>query len=385
MPAFSAPQQWQWLPFNACYSGGASMKKRIGVLTGGGDCPGLNAVIRGVVKAAIIQHGWEVVGIEDGFDGLLTGRCRQLSIDDVRGILPRGGTILGTSNRGNPFARPVEKGGKIEYVDSSDEVVERIKSLGIGALVVIGGEGSLKIAVDLMNKGVPIVGVPKTIDNDLMETDVTFGYNTALETATDALDKLHSTAESHHRVMIMEVMGRYAGWIALESGIAGGADVILIPEIPFDIRKICLAIEKRRNNGSRFSIIVAAEGAFPAGGLRVVKNNADATHAIERLGGVGEFVAKELAANLDMDVRVMVLGHLQRGGSPSTFDRCLGSRFGVKAVELVDRNEFGTMVCLKGRDIGNVAIEKAIKQLKVVDPDCEMVKSAANLGIMLGR
>jgi 6-phosphofructokinase 1 len=362
------------------------MKKRIGVLTGGGDCPGLNAVIRGVVKSAIIQYGWEVVGIEDGFDGLMSGgRCRQLSMDDVRGILPRGGTILGTSNRGNPFSRPLERKGKIEYADLSDEVVERIRCLGIEALVVIGGEGSLKIAVDLMKKGVPVVGVPKTIDNDLMETDVTFGYNTALETATDALDKLHSTAESHHRVMIMEVMGRYAGWIALESGIAGGADVILIPEIPFDIGKICLAIEKRRNNGSRFSIIVAAEGAFPTGGARVVKADADATHMVERLGGVGEFVAKELTANLDMDVRVMVLGHLQRGGSPSTFDRCLGSRFGVKAMELIARQEYGSMVCLKGRDIGKVAIVDAIRQLKVVDPQGEMVNSAESLGIMLGR
>lgn len=365
---------------------GAGMRKRIGILTGGGDCPGLNAVIRGVVKAASIQQGWDVVGIEDGFDGLLAGgKCRQLSMEDVRGILPRGGTILGTSNKGNPFSRPIEKEGKIEYVDSSDEVVERIKSLGIEALVVIGGEGSLKIAMDLMRKGVPIVGVPKTIDNDLMETDVTFGYNTALETATDALDKLHSTAESHHRVMIMEVMGRYAGWIALESGIAGGADVILIPEIPFDIGKICTAIEKRRKNGSRFSIIVAAEGAFPAGGLRVVKNGPDATHAVERLGGVGEFVARELVGNLDMDVRVTVLGHLQRGGSPTTFDRCLGSRFGVKAVELIAQNQIGMMACLKGRSIGQVPIEKAIKELKVVNPDGEMVKSAESLGIMLGR
>lgn len=362
------------------------MKKRIGILTGGGDCPGLNAVIRGIVKAASIKYNWDVIGIEDGFDGLLNSdKCRPLSLDDVRGILPRGGTILGTSNRGNPFSRPVEKEGKIAYIDSSDEVVARIKSLGIDALVVIGGDGSLKIAMDLMDKGVPIVGVPKTIDNDLMGTDVTFGYNTALETATDALDKLHSTAESHHRVMIMEVMGRYAGWIALESGIAGGADVILIPEIPFDIKKICLAIEKRRNSGSRFSIIVAAEGAFPAGGMRVVKQDVDAAHSIERLGGVGEFISRELAGNLDMDVRVTVLGHLQRGGSPSTFDRCLGSRFGVMAVELVEQNDFGMMVCLNGRSIGKVSIADAIKHLKLVDPEGEMVKSAEDLGIMLGR
>lgn len=362
------------------------MKKRIGILTGGGDCPGLNAVIRGVVKAAIIKYDWEVVGVEDGFDGLLNSeKCRQLSLEDVRGILPRGGTILGTTNRGNPFSFPVEKNGKIEYVDISGSVIDRIKAMGIDALVVVGGDGSLKIAMELMIKGIPIVGVPKTIDNDLMETDVTFGYNTALETATDALDKLHSTAESHHRVMIMEVMGRYAGWIALESGIAGGADVILIPEIPFDIKKICHAIDERRQKGSRFSIIVAAEGAFPDGGRRVVKQNADSAHSIERLGGVGEYIAGELSGCLDMDVRVTVLGHLQRGGSPSTFDRCLGSRFGVKALELIDKNEFGRMVCLNGRSIKSVTIEKAVRKLKLVDPDGEMVKCAEELGIMLGR
>jgi ATP-dependent phosphofructokinase / diphosphate-dependent phosphofructokinase len=362
------------------------MRKRVGILTGGGDCPGLNAVIRGVVKAAIIKHDWEVIGIEDGFDGLLTGeKCRRLTLEDVRGILPRGGTILGTTNRGNPFSYPVDKNGKTEFVDISDSVVSRIKELGIDSLIVVGGDGSLKIALELMYKGIPVVGVPKTIDNDLMETDVTFGYNTALETATDALDKLHTTAESHHRVMIMEVMGRYAGWIALESGIAGGADVILIPEIPFDMKQICKAVEDRRRRGSRFSIIVAAEGAFPKGGKRVVKTKASESHSLERLGGVGEYISRELADCLDMDVRVTVLGHLQRGGSPSTFDRCLGSRFGVKAIELVEQGDFGRMVCLKGRSIKSVAMEKAVRKLKLVDPDGEMVRCAEDLGIMLGR
>lgn len=362
------------------------MAKRIGVLTGGGDCPGLNAVIRGIVKGAIIKRGWEVVGIEDGFDGLLhPDRLRVLTLEDVRGILPRGGTILGTSNRGNPFSSPVRKGDTVEYVDLSGKVLENIRALGIEALIVIGGEGSLKIAMALMQMGVPVVGVPKTIDNDLMETDVTFGYNTALETATDALDKLHSTAESHHRVMIMEVMGRYAGWIALESGIAGGADVILIPEIPFDIKKICQAIRTRSEKGSRFSIIVIAEGAMPAGGKRVVAKGVDETHPVERLGGIGDYVAGELAGCLDMDVRVTVLGHLQRGGSPSTFDRCLASRFGLKSLELVEKGAFGRMVCLKGRDISSVAIESAVKQLKLVDPEGDMARAAEELGIMLGR
>lgn len=362
------------------------MKRKIGILTGGGDCPGLNAVIRGVVKSSIIRRGWEVVGIEDGFDGLLYDKkIRPLGLGDVRGILPRGGTILGTSNRGNPFSYPVNVDGKVVMTDVSDQVVANIRKRGVDALVAVGGEGSLKIALELMGKGIPIVGVPKTIDNDLMETDVTFGYNTALETATDALDKLHSTAESHHRVMIMEVMGRYAGWIALESGISGGADVILIPEIPFDVRKVCKAVDDRRRMGSKFSIIVAAEGAFPRGGERVVSRKADATNAVERLGGIGNFVARELTSCLDMDIRVMVLGHLQRGGSPSTFDRCLGSRFGVKAVELIENEQFGNMVCLRGREIKSVSIERAVRKLKLVNPHGQMVATAEELGIFVGR
>jgi 6-phosphofructokinase 1 len=363
------------------------MRKKIAILTGGGDCPGLNAVIRGVVRSAVLRRGWEVVGIEDGFDGFLDDdKTRNLGLAEVRGILPRGGTILGTSNRGNPFAFPLEKGdGTVELVDISDRFVEKINSLGIDALVAVGGDGSLKIALELMKKGVPVVGVPKTIDNDLLETDVTFGYNTALETATYALDKLHSTAESHHRVMIMEVMGRYAGWIALESGISGGADVILIPEIPFEMSKICKAIDSRRKQGSRFSIIVAAEGAYPAGGDRVVQQKADTAHTVERLGGIGQYAAKEIAQCLDMDIRVTVLGHLQRGGSPSSFDRVLGSRFGVKAVELVEQGRFGEMACLHGRSIESVSIEHAVRHLKLVDPDGEMVRCAEDLGIMMGR
>ncbi|MDU0457976.1 MAG: 6-phosphofructokinase [Geobacteraceae bacterium] len=358
----------------------------IGILTGGGDCPGLNAVIRGVVKSAIIRHGWNVIGIEDGFDGLLNpDKCRPLTLDSVRGILPRGGTILGTTNRGNPFEYPLEQDGRIVRVDYSDRVVDNIRQLGIDALVAVGGEGSIKIALGLWQKGVPVVGVPKTIDNDLRETDFTFGYNTALETATDALDKLHTTAESHHRVMILEVMGRYAGWIALESGIAGGADVILIPEIPFDIERICSAIKARSARGSRFSILVAAEGAFPMGGDRVVLQSASEKQAIERLGGIGQFVAKKIEQCLDMDVRVTVLGHLQRGGSPTTFDRALGSRFGTRAVQMIVDGEFGRMACLKGRSITSVPMEDAIRDLKLVDPQGEIVAAAEDLGIMLGR
>lgn len=362
------------------------MNKTIGILTGGGDCPGLNAVIRGVVKSAIIRHGWQVIGIEDGFDGLLDlNKCRPLTLESVRGILPRGGTILGTSNRGNPFDYPVEQNSTITRMDISDRVVENIRTLGIDALIAVGGDGSLKIALQLANKGVPIVGVPKTIDNDLRETDFTFGYNTALETATDALDKLHTTAESHHRVMILEVMGRYAGWIALESGIAGGADVILIPEIPYNFEQICTSIKKRSARGSRFSIVVAAEGAFPAGGDRVVAKAADERQTIERLGGIGQYVAKQIEQCLEMDVRVTVLGHLQRGGSPTTFDRALGSRFGIKAVQMVADGEFGRMACLKGRNIVSVSIEEATRALKLVDPNGEIVQAAEDLGIMVGR
>jgi ATP-dependent phosphofructokinase / diphosphate-dependent phosphofructokinase len=362
------------------------MTKRIAILTGGGDCPGLNAVIRGVVRSAVLGRGWEVIGIEDGFDGFLhPEKCRVLSLDDVRGILPRGGTILGTTNRGNPFSFPILREGKLETVDVSNEVLSRIDLLGISGLVVVGGDGSLKIALELMKRGVPIVGVPKTIDNDLLETDVTFGYNTALETATDALDKLHSTAESHHRIMVLEVMGRYAGWIALESGIAGGADVILIPEIPYDIERIAQAIVRRGRCGSRFSVIVAAEGAFPKGGSRVVQEAAGGRSVVERLGGVGEKISRELGCALEMDIRVTVLGHLQRGGSPSTFDRCLASRFGVQAVELIEAGAFGQMVCLKGRQITSVPIEDAVRSLKLIDPAGEMVRHAEALGIMLGR
>lgn len=362
------------------------MAKRIGILTGGGDCPGLNAVIRGVVKGATLRHNWEVIGIQDGFDGLFhPEKCLPLTTDSVRGILPRGGTILGTSNRGNPFSCPVDQGGAISFVDRSDLVIANIQQLGLDALIVVGGEGSLKIAMQLIAKGVPIVGIPKTIDNDLQETDVTFGYNTALETATDALDKLHSTAESHHRVMVLEVMGRYAGWIALESGIAGGADVILIPEIPYSAAAICRAVDLRRQRGGRFSIIVAAEGAFPESGSRVIKHGPDAEHQVERLGGIGDFVAKQVSTCLDMETRVTVLGHLQRGGSPTTFDRCLGSRFGIKALELIENAAYGRMVCLRGRSIESAPIEKAIDTLKLVDPNGDMVHCAEELGIMLGR
>ncbi|MDW7646230.1 MAG: 6-phosphofructokinase [Desulfuromonadales bacterium] len=362
------------------------MSKTIAILTGGGDCPGLNAVIRGVVRSAILQRGWRVLGIEDGFDGLVgQPRFRTLDLASVRGILPRGGTILGTSNRGNPFQYPREIDGKSALVDVSAEVVQNFKAIGADALIAVGGDGTLKIARALNERGIPVVGVPKTIDNDLRGTDVTFGYNTAVGIVTEALDRLHTTAESHQRVMVVEVMGRDAGWIALESGLAGSADVILIPEIPFDLDKVCQSIRKRSAAGSRFSIVVVAEGAFPAGGDKVTQLSAEQNLGVERLGGIGQFVSHHIRQCLDMEVRTVVLGHVQRGGTPSSFDRILSSRFGVKAVELIEQGRFGNMVALRGREVVAVEIEKAVGALNLVDPEGDLVKAAEDLGVMLGR
>lgn len=362
------------------------MTRTIAILTGGGDCPGLNAVIRGVVRSAVLVRGWRVIGIEDGFDGLVgEPRWRELTLDSVRGILPRGGTILGTSNRGNPLAYPVEENGTTRLVDLSADVVGNFKRLGVDALIAVGGDGTLKIARALQEKGVPMVGVPKTIDNDLRGTDVTFGYNTAVGIVTEALDRLHTTAESHHRVMVVEVMGRDAGWIALEAGLAGSADVILIPEIPFDLHAVCKAIEQRKVRGSKFSIVVAAEGAFPLDGHKVVKVSGAENRGVERLGGVGAYVADELARRMRLETRVVVLGHVQRGGTPSPFDRILGSRFGVKAVELIEQGRYGRMVSLQGRQVCDVDIVDAVDSLNRVEPDGDLVRAAEALGIMLGR
>jgi phosphofructokinase-like protein len=362
------------------------MGKTIAVLTGGGDCPGLNAVIRGVVRAAVMKRGWRVLGIEDGFDGLVDDiRVRELDLDAVRGILPRGGTILGTSNRGNPFHYPIHSEGETRLVDVSRLVVENFRKIGAESLIVVGGDGTLHIARRLNALGIPIVGVPKTIDNDLRGTDVTFGYSTAVATVTEALDRLHSTAESHHRVLVVEVMGRDAGWIALESGIAGSADVILIPEIPFHLDRVCQAVSRRRERGSRFSIVVVAEGAFPVGGEKVVQVSAGENFGVERLGGVGGFVAEKIEACLEMETRVVVLGHVQRGGSPVPFDRLLGTRFGVKAVELIEKGHFGTMVSLRGRAVVSLPIEDAVASPNLVDPDGDLVRTAEEIGIMVGR
>jgi 6-phosphofructokinase 1 len=363
------------------------MNMKVAICTGGGDAPGLNAVIRAVVRSALKKHGWFIYGVHDGFEGLIhPERTRRLTIKDVRGILPKGGTILGTTNRGNPFSYPVEEGSKVVMKDLSDVIVENFRKLELNALIAIGGDGTLKIAEKLYEKGIPVVGVPKTIDNDLSATDVTFGFNTAVATVTEALDKLHTTAESHHRVMVVEVMGRHAGWIALEAGIAGGADVIVIPEIPFDLGIICDHLKKRKASGSMFSVVVAAEGAVPKGGEPIYLDQPlTKPGGAPRLGGIGYWLARQLSLCSGLESRVVVLGHLQRGGSPTTFDRFLATRFGVEAVHLIKEGKFGYMTCLKGRHITAVPLSEATSRMKRVEPDGELVEVAEELGIMLGR
>lgn len=348
----------------------------IGICTGGGDAPGLNAVIRAAVKSSILKYKWKVVGIPDGFDGLIwPDLSRELKLSDVSGILPRGGTILGTTNRGNPFQYKSTENGHEVVRDISDEVIANAAKLGIDAIITIGGDGSQKIGLDLFHKGMKLVGVPKTIDNDLSATDVTFGFDTALQTATDAIDKIHTTAESHHRVMAVEVMGRDAGWIAIEAGIAGGAHIILIPEIPFSIEKICEHIASREKYGRRFTIVVVAEGIQLPAELR----------NLSRGGSVGNLVGDAISLCAHKDVRVSVLGHIQRGGSPSPYDRVLGTRFGAKATEMIAHGDFGKMVCLRGENVESVDIADAVGHLKRVDPAGELVATARAMGISFGN
>jgi len=347
----------------------------IGICTGGGDAPGLNAVIRAAVKSAILKYKWKVIGIPDGFDGLIwPEKSHELTLRDVSGILPRGGTILGTTNRGNPFRYRMLENGVETFKDISGDVIANARKLGIDAVISIGGDGSQTIAQELFQKGMNIVGVPKTIDNDLCATEITFGFDTALHTATDAIDKIHTTAESHHRVMVIEVMGRDAGWIALEAGIAGGAHVILIPEIPFILQKICDYVHEREGYGKRFTIVVVAEGV----------NLPPELKQLSRGGSVGNLIGDGIALTARREVRVSVLGHIQRGGSPSSFDRILGTRFGVAAVDLVARGEFGKMVCLRNARIESVNIADAIHKLKTVDPQGELVQVARAVGISFG-
>ena len=361
-----------------------SRTRRVAVLTGGGDCPGLNAVIRAVARTAF-NVGWEVWGIEDGFEGLLTRQVRRLRAPDVRGILQLGGTILGTTNRRNPFSYPVKRGSRWLEVDRSAEVVRHFKRLGFDALIAIGGDGTLTIAEGLFRKGIPVIGVPKTIDNDIQATISTFGFDTAVTTATEALDKLHTTAESHKRVMVVEVMGRYAGWIALHSGVAGGADVILIPEIAFEIEKVCDVIRARERSKREFSIVVAAEGAAPRGGHLMTKGPRQVGREV-RLGGIADWLAGEIEKRTGKDTRSLVLGHLQRGGGPTTFDRLLGTRFGAAAMRFAVEGVFGTMVALEPPVVRAVPLAEAVGQgrMKKVPLDSDILRSARDIGIGFG-
>jgi ATP-dependent phosphofructokinase / diphosphate-dependent phosphofructokinase len=357
------------------------MSKRIGILTGGGDAPGLNAVIRAVVLSAVEGHGWEVIGIQEGFDGLLAKLPTvPLTTDVVVDLLARGGTILGAANRGNPFLRPVtQPDGTIVHEDRSDEALARLDALGLDALIVAGGDGTMTIAHLLVEKGAHIVGVPKTIDNDLSATEVTFGFDTAVRTATEALEKLRTTAESHHRVMVMEVMGRYAGWIALTAGIAGGADAILIPEIPFDLDVVCRKVAALKDSGRRYSLIVVAEGAHPRDGTPLYDGGLNQ----KRLGGIGDAVGEALVDCVEAEVRVTVLGHVQRGGRPTPRDRYLSTNFGVQAVDLVAAGQWGHMVAIQGETITAVPMADALT-MKTVDPEGREVAVARSLGIVLG-
>jgi len=355
--------------------------KKIGVLTGGGDAPGLNAVIRAVVKAAT-NAGIQVVGLEDSFDGLIyPEKSRVLTPRDVTGILRLGGTMLGTVNRGDPFVEPiVTPQGTFDY---GDRVVEMFGQMELDALVCIGGDGTLAISYEFYKKGIPLVCVPKTIDNDIVGTTSCFGFDTAVSFATDAIDRLHSTAEAHRRIMVVEVMGRYAGWIALHSGMAGGADVILIPEIPYDLERVAHRIRDRDRLGARFSIVVVAEGSRPKdGGLTLI----EAAHGghVERLGGIGIRCAAQLEELTGKETRYVVLGHLQRGGSPTAFDRTLATRFGGKAVELLMKGQFGKMVANHPPDLVPIPIGEVVGKTKTVPLDYDLLLTARALGVSFG-
>ena len=358
--------------------------RRIALSTGGGDAPGLNAVIRAAVLAAV-GRGWEVLGIRKGFAGLIgDDAVIPLTAESVRGITHLGGTILGTTNRGNPFEWPTTgPDGTLTTVDRSDDVLAAVDRLGIDAMIMIGGDGTLRIAHGLAQKGLRVVGVPKTIDNDLAVTQVTFGFHTAVATATDAIDKLHSTAESHERVMVVEVMGRNTGWIALHSGIAGTADVILIPEIPFTLDRVLEKVEARYTNGRNFAIVVAAEGALPKGGVEVLLEGAK-PGAAKRYGGIAEQLGRQIAERTDHEVRTLVLGHLQRGGTPVTYDRLVALRFGAAAVRCVAERKFDTMVALHPPDIKAVPLEDAVRQIKTVPLGSDTVQTARDIGISFG-
>jgi len=354
---------------------------KVGILTGGGDCPGLNAVIRSIAKPAMSAFNAKVIGILDGFEGFVDGRMRELTKLDVSGIINIGGTILGTSNKGDPFHFPREGSSGITITDCS--VIDNYREWGLDCVIAMGGDGTMNIAYKLAQKGVNIIGVPKTIDNDLEATDITFGHDSALGVATEAIDRLQTTASSHHRVIVLEVMGRYAGWIALGAGVAGGAEMILIPEIPFKWDSIFNFVWKR-SKGARFSVIVVAEGARPAGGDIVVKETDKKRTDPIRLGGIGDLVGRRIQEETKLETRVTVLGHLQRGGSPTAFDRILGTKFGALALQCASKGDFGHMVSLRGRDVVSVSLKDAISHQRLVSPNSQLVFAARSVGISFG-
>jgi 6-phosphofructokinase 1 len=364
---------------------GTMKKKRIAILTGGGDCPGINAVIRAVTKRAIYEKGMEVIGIEDGYHGMIENRHRKLEFDDVSGILTLGGTILGTSKTANPYRYAIKKGRQLEFRDLSKRAIRNLRNLDLACLVCIGGDGTLGIAYRLFKDGVPVIGLPKTIDNDLKGTDITFGFDSGVTIATEGIDRIHTTAQSHHRIMIVEVMGHRAGWVALYSGVAGGGDIILIPEIPYDIAVIAEKVKERNKRGKRFSIVVVAEGAKPRGGdvviQRMVKESADPV----RLGGIGFVLGEQIEKRTGLETRTVVMGHLLRGGPPTPFDRILATGLGTKAVDMIEHKQFGYMAGVKQNSLITVPLERVAKGPKTIPLNHPMIKAARSIGTCFGN
>jgi phosphofructokinase-like protein len=358
--------------------------KSIAILTGGGDCPGTNAVIRAVAKKAILEHKLEVIGIEDGYDGMITNRYRRLEYSDVSGILTIGGTILGTSNTSNPYRYAVKAGKRLKLEDVSQAAIAGLNKLNVDCLICIGGDGTLNIADNLFRDGVPIIGIPKTIDNDLLGTDITFGFDSAVCVATEGIDRLHTTAQSHHRVMIVEVMGRNAGWIALHAGTAGGGDIILIPEIPYDIDVVAEKVLQRSKRGKRFTIVVVSEGAKSKGGdlvvQRIVKESTDPI----RLGGIGFVLGSQIEQATGVETRTVVMGHLLRGGTPTPFDRVLATRLGTRAIDMMKNKKYGYMVGVQNNLLVEVPLEDVAKGKKLVPLDDPLIQSARSVGTCFG-
>ena len=363
---------------------GSKEVRRIGILTGGGDCPGLNAVIRAIVKTGTWQHGLEVVGIEDGYLGLIENRMHVMDAVEVSGILTVGGTILGACNKANPREFATWKDGKWTKRDVTEEVIAHIRQWRLDALIIIGGDGTMAGAAHLVRQGINVVGVPKTIDNDLVGTDITFGHDTAVATATDALDRIHTTASSHHRVMVVELMGRYAGWLALRAGLASGSDVILIPEIPFEMDIVADKCLQRSKTGKRFTIIAAGEGAHPVGGEMIVDHLVESSPDPIRLGGLARYVANEMEKRTGLESRYIVLGHVQRGGTPTPFDRVLATVLAHHAVELLVAGRFGELVVIRGTKLDSVPIESAADRVRTVDPGDPLILAARAVATCFG-